>query len=85
MKVQSTSKTVYEAFNFSLKLLSVLSKQLAFNPVVLKRESLGSLREKFLNPGRKFVPEWNWGGKAVDEKKLLILIYSTHIKTTQQG
>jgi len=29
MKVQSTSETVYKAFNFSLKLLSVFSKQLA--------------------------------------------------------
>jgi len=27
-----TSKTVCEAFNFSLKLLSVLSKQLAYSP-----------------------------------------------------
>ena len=29
IKVQSTSETVYEAFNFRLKLLSVVSKQLA--------------------------------------------------------
>jgi len=29
IKVQSTSEIVYEAFNFRLKLLSVLSKQLA--------------------------------------------------------
>ena len=38
--------------------------------VVLKREQLGSLREEFLIPGRKFVPGRNWGGKAVDEKTL---------------
>jgi len=36
-------------------------------PVVLKREPLGSLREEFLIPGRKFVPGRNWRGKAVDE------------------
>jgi len=29
IKVQSTSETVYEAFNFSLKLFGVLLKQLA--------------------------------------------------------
>ena len=29
IRVQSASETVYEAFNFSLKLLGVLSKQLA--------------------------------------------------------
>jgi len=29
IKVQSASETVYEAFNFSLKLLGVFSKQLA--------------------------------------------------------
>jgi len=29
IKVQSASETVYEAFNFSLKLLGVLSRQLA--------------------------------------------------------
>ena len=29
IKIQSTSETVYEAFNFGLKLLCVLSKQLA--------------------------------------------------------
>jgi len=29
---------------------------------------LGSLREKFLIHGRKFGPQRNWGGKAVDEK-----------------
>jgi len=38
--------------------------------VVLKWESLGSLREEFLTPGRKFVPRGSWGGKAVDEKTL---------------
>jgi len=36
--------------------------------VVLKRVPLGSLREGFLVPGRKFVPWRNWGGKAVNEK-----------------
>jgi len=36
--------------------------------VVLKREPLGSLSEEFLIPWRIFVPERNWGGKAVDEK-----------------
>jgi len=29
--------------------------------VVLKREPLGSLREEFVIPGRKFVPGRNWG------------------------
>jgi len=37
-------------------------------PVVLRREPFGSLREEFLFLGRKFVPERNCGGKAVDEK-----------------
>jgi len=31
-------------------------------------EPLGSLREEFLIPGRKFVPGINWGEKAADEK-----------------
>jgi len=54
--------------------------------VVLKREPLGSLREEFLIPGRKFVPGRNWGGKAVNEKtKNIIFIYSTHIKIAQRG
>jgi len=39
-----------------------------FRAVVLKRELLGSLREEFLIPGRKFIPGRNWGGKDVDEK-----------------
>jgi len=42
--------------------------------VILKREPLGSLGEEFLIPGRKFVPGRNWGGKAVDEKKLFLLL-----------
>jgi len=52
-----------------------------FKPVVLKQESLGSLREEFLIPRR------NWGGKAVDEKnlKFLFLLYSTYIKTVRRG
>jgi len=29
---------------------------------------LGSLREEFLIPGRKFVPVRNWRRKAMDEK-----------------
>jgi len=37
-------------------------------PVVLKREPLGSLREEFLIPGRKFSPERNRGGKYVGKK-----------------
>jgi len=36
--------------------------------VVLKWDSLGSLREEFLVPEKKFLPEKNWEGKAVDEK-----------------
>jgi len=36
--------------------------------VVLKREPLGSIREEFLIPGRKFSPGWNWGGKVVEKK-----------------
>jgi len=35
---------------------------------------LRSLREEFSIPGRKFVPERNWGGKAVDEKPLSFLV-----------
>jgi len=38
--------------------------------VVLKWEPLGSLKEEFQTPGRKFVPGRNWGGKAVGEKTL---------------
>ena len=38
--------------------------------VVLKREPLGSLREEFLIPGRKYVLGSNWGGKGMDEKGL---------------
>jgi len=48
--------------------------------VVLKREPLGSLREEFIFPGRKFVPGMNRGGNAVDEIALfLLLVYSTQI------
>jgi len=43
--------------------------------VVLKREPLGSLKEEFLIPRRKFVPGKNWGGKAVDEKNLFLLLH----------
>jgi len=42
--------------------------------VVLKQEPLGSLKEFFI-PGRKFVPGKNWGGKAVDEKNLFLLLH----------
>jgi len=47
--------------------------------VALKREALGSLREEFLIPGRKFAPGRNWGGKAVEKnlKFLFLLVYST--------
>jgi len=50
--------------------------------VVLKQESLGSLREVFLIPGRKFAPGRNWGGKAVgkEPKFLFLLVYSTYKK-----
>jgi len=44
-------------------------------PVVLKREPLGSLREEFLIPGRKFAPGRNWGGKAVEKDLLFLLIF----------
>jgi len=40
------------------------------NPVVLKRVPLGSLREEFSFPGRKFVPRWNWGKISCGWKKL---------------
>jgi len=43
-------------------------------PVVLKRVPLGSLKQEFSIPGRKFVSAWNWGGKAVDEKKTQIFV-----------
>jgi len=36
--------------------------------VVLKQVPLGSLREEFLIPVRKFGPGRNYEGKAVDEK-----------------
>jgi len=36
--------------------------------VVLKGEPLGSLKEEFFMPGRKFVSGRNWGGKALGEK-----------------
>ena len=49
----------------------VIEIQAHIRTVVLKRESLGSLREEFLIPGRKFVPGRSWGGKAVDEKTCL--------------
>jgi len=38
--------------------------------VVLKGEPLGSLRQEFLIPERKFVPGRNWGGKAANETNL---------------
>jgi len=43
---------------------------------------LGSLREEFLIPGRRFVAGRNWGGEAVDEKNLTfsLVVYLTHIK-----
>ena len=47
------------------------------SPVVLKRH-IGSIMEKFLIPGRKFVPEKK-GGKC-GWKKFLLFVYSTHIK-----
>ena len=56
------------------------------SPVVLKRESLGSLREEFFIPGRKFVPGRNWGGKAVEKSLmyLFLLVYSTHKNCTSR-
>ena len=39
-----------------------------YMPVVLKWVPLGSLREEFLIPGKKFVSEKNWGGKVLDQK-----------------
>ena len=50
--------------------------------VVLKREPLGSLREEFLIPARKFAPRRNWGGRAAEEnlKFLFLLVYSTQKK-----
>ena len=54
--------------------------------MVLKRESLGSLREKFLIHGRRFVPGRNWGENLwIKKLKCLIFVYSTHQKTTQRG
>jgi len=46
------------------------SRKSIARPMVLKREPLGSPREEFLIPGRKFVPGSNWGGKVVGEKTL---------------
>jgi len=43
--------------------------------VVLKQEPLGSLKEEFLIPGRRFVPGKNWRGKAVDDKNLFLLLH----------
>jgi len=34
--------------------------------VVPKRETLGSIGEEFLIPGKKFAPRRNWGEKAVE-------------------
>jgi len=53
------------------------------NAVVLKREPLGSLREEFLIPERKFVP----GRKNCGWRNLqcLLLVYLIHIKTAQRG
>jgi len=52
------------------------------NLVVLKRVRLGSPREEFLIPRRKFVPGRNWGGKAVDKKtSCLYYLFIQHIKT----
>jgi len=48
-------------------------------PVVLKLEPLGSLREEFLIPGRKFAPGRNWGGKVVEKN----LSFSAHKKAAQ--
>jgi len=42
--------------------------------VVLKPEILGSLREEFLIPGRKFSPGRNCGGKAVAKSEVFIPI-----------
>jgi len=42
--------------------------------VVLKRVPLGSQREKFFIPGRKFVSGRNWGGKGEDENALNFMI-----------
>ena len=55
--------------------------------MVLKWKPLGSLREEFWIPGRKFVPGRNWGGKAakINPSFLFILVYSTHKKTAQRG
>jgi len=50
--------------------MAPLRRTRTFRPVVLKRVPLGSLREEFLIPGRKFVPGRNWGGKALDVKTL---------------
>jgi len=53
--------------------------------VVLKRLPFHSPREEFAIPGWKFVPGWNWGGKAVDEKNLsFYYLLIKHIKTAQR-
>jgi len=54
----------------------VVSSVIRSRTVGLKREPLGSLREEFLIPGRKFVPGRNWRGKVVSEKNLSFY-YST--------
>jgi len=51
-----------------------LSKNTLSCEVVFKRVPLGSLSQKFLIPGRKFVPGRNWGGKGEDEKALNFII-----------
>jgi len=49
--------------------------------VILKREPLGSLKEEFCIPGRKFVLGMNRGRKAVDEKNVSFYYYFIqHIK-----
>ena len=45
--------------------------------MALKRQPLGSLREEFLIPGRKFVPSRNWRGKAGDEE-IPFVVYCHH-------
>jgi len=43
--------------------------------------SLGSLREEFFIPRRKFVSGRNWGGKAVHEKaSSFYYLFIKHIK-----
>jgi len=60
------------------------AEEILFNTVVLNREPLGSVREEFLIPGRKFAPGSNRGGKVVEKNLnyLFLLVYSTHKKCT---